>query len=1059
MANLIESDRDIDMRFGRIKWFKEKLGYGFIYDFKSNEDVYVSRTEIGDIQHVAGDLVCFISSPSRKKPGTLEATSVKPISDEVFYERVLEKFPRKLLKDDWWFGKVQFFDQNKGFGFATLLGEGEHHKQDVYLNEKELRSDPPSDFELILCRPQKLKSSKKAPSARDICKVKTISRKDRRVTLASLKLGWSDLNDLRELEFFNEVTEPLVRFRITLLDDHQNDFEEFVNILRFSKLLSDKLTGQSLHKLALKKADEAMLTKLFAAGYTERVPTSILNPENWPLADGILLRLVSVAKLSQSQLSNLWSAHITQMKPSIQNNDAIQALLSSLECRETKDADIKNWAKRLIESLPWNEFTRIRFLFDPTVPLLCWLKHQSKLQKLDYTECKRVLCHAKRTLEASDLELIEEKLIQLITDDTQTMLFTEGILDTIPRSILKPEAWPLEVVTLDAILEKLPEHAHKLLEGHIQAFEPNVVNSKMLIGGIQKHIEDDSRDELIQKWKKRLPPDAVIELIIDQYLTVLDTNELVSLALESSLDRLERLLLYIAKDPAVLAIVLTKALKACPTITDICSRDRLDMFAQHWLENRKEPVPAGVVFTEINRFHLQTLSWLADKGSAPPYSYAIQQVKYLSDEDQVTFIRKCFREHQLGNLSVSEASLRQLIDGDTKVGDSKFQVNLTLRLIIESISFFARNPEGMLREAEILQLVYDQALRETDHRSRLIFLPVFEECAGRMEAYFDAPDDRRISPTHSQNGMQSTSFEISFEYDPELVKAVKQIPGRKYDASSRVWIVPKRSEIQIKEFARRYRFAYSFGKDGFRTRNKHLFQFSRGFKPNHVRFCEGRESLVPHKFHERQFWWCANEACFENCESEHEANEWRKYSLLDMLRILGIGTDEIRTKENRIIKHGRYYQLAGLVNRTELLLEYLFCRDCNALLMPKESSHFAHYRVTRFECESVDCEFDDEVYLHHCFSKKCGEIIDSRDSAKCPNGWHICAKCGSCCSNEVFNRRKANLEKVGYGPSYSSTHGHLEQRQWFCYRCGGVLRDKDAPCPCQKIDEPREIPF
>ena len=127
----------------------------------------------------------------------------------------------------------------------------------------------------------------------------------------------------------------------------------------------------------------------------------------------------------------------------------------------------------------------------------------------------------------------------------------------------------------------------------------------------------------------------------------------------------------------------------------------------------------------------------------------------------------------------------------------------------------------------------------------------------------------------------------------------------------------------------------------------------------------------------------------------------------------------------------------------------MYCKSCGDLLLPVSDSNYAFYRATTFQCENSECsKYDKKVYLNHCLNKNCYEIIDSRDSEKCPNGFYICSheKCGCCCSTEKFRQRLSNLERTG---GYISDRlrnivdnklGHLEKEQYFCYKCGRSMK-------------------
>ncbi len=51
-------------------------------------------------------------------------------------------------------------------------------------------------------------------------------------------------------------------------------------------------------------------------------------------------------------------------------------------------------------------------------------------------------------------------------------------------------------------------------------------------------------------------------------------------------------------------------------------------------------------------------------------------------------------------------------------------------------------------------------------------------------------------------------YSIQFRYAPYLVKAVKELNGRRFDPVNKSWLVPKESELEVREFAQRYKFKW-----------------------------------------------------------------------------------------------------------------------------------------------------------------------------------------------------------------------------------------------------------
>ena len=123
-------------------------------------------------------------------------------------------------------------------------------------------------------------------------------------------------------------------------------------------------------------------------------------------------------------------------------------------------------------------------------------------------------------------------------------------------------------------------------------------------------------------------------------------------------------------------------------------------------------------------------------------------------------------------------------------------------------------------------------------------------------------------------------------------------------------------------------------------------------------------------------------------------------------------TDE-QNSYGQTIENGKYYQFIGFINRFNLLLDKLYCNDCNQILSPVKTSNFGAHNVLHFHCTNNSCNNKDHIYLTHCLNGKCNSIIDSRVSKKCSNNWIICESCGCCCSHEKNVQRLENLRKTG----------------------------------------------
>ncbi|WP_100613614.1 hypothetical protein [Confluentibacter citreus] len=214
--------------------------------------------------------------------------------------------------------------------------------------------------------------------------------------------------------------------------------------------------------------------------------------------------------------------------------------------------------------------------------------------------------------------------------------------------------------------------------------------------------------------------------------------------------------------------------------------------------------------------------------------------------------------------------------------------------------------------------------------------------------------------------------------------------------------------------------------------------------PRFSNFCDGRKAMLKStnqpslcKKSGFEFWWCENNQCYNACRKQHSPEDWKNYTLEDVLRILKIDYNKTQ-----------YEILLNVVNRVNRFLEHLKCRSCDTILRPRKKSNYAFYGVTKFYCNNDLCEENNmDIYLSHCLNGNCEDIIDSRDTVKCKNeghdddcGWYICNNCYACCNSEKLEDRKNILERTGQ--EYKChTKGHLNRGIICCPECGNETEE------------------
>jgi cold shock CspA family protein len=430
---------------------------------------------------------------------------------------------------------------------------------------------------------------------------------------------------------------------------------------------------------------------------------------------------------------------------------------------------------------------------------------------------------------------------------------------------------------------------------------------------------------------------------------------------------------------------------------------------------------------------------------------------FLSHEHQVCFLKSAFMLHHKGEMKINANELKSLLNVQPpELDKSEIAVNVTIDVLVSAIEQLQKNKQFLV-DYDLIAIALKNLSNNKSYKLQLG--DIFEKCAGRTEAEYNWRTSGEITKEFFGNGQFYFAITIPTRIQTwsrlggerwtanpnfdKLLEAVKQIPGRKYNAQKEHWGVPASQEQEVKKFAIQHRLFFKLEGSNF-ANNPHLAEFKKVETPTGITYCEGRLSNQQHQTFNREFWWCCNQPCFQNCETIHTPHQWREYSFLDFLLILGYNLDDVNRLGDYIEK-GKYYQFVSSINRFNRLLERMYCAECNNILQPVEDSHFAHHRVVRFCCANSTCsQHKIEVYLHHCMNGKCNGIIDSRLSKKCPNGLFICSnnKCGCCCSDDMFRRREANLRTTGgvipegLARMIQTSAGHLDKAERYCFRCG-----------------------
>ena len=135
----------------------------------------------------------------------------------------------------------------------------------------------------------------------------------------------------------------------------------------------------------------------------------------------------------------------------------------------------------------------------------------------------------------------------------------------------------------------------------------------------------------------------------------------------------------------------------------------------------------------------------------------------------------------------------------------------------------------------------------------------------------------------------------------------------------------------------------------------------------------------------------------------------------------------------------------AMLNKALKKFNRLQCRECGHLLFSTETDRGRFNSYNNFACANPNCqEYNKAVYINYCYHCKKG-LIDSRDSARFPNGWHICPTCLSCCDDNLYERMAQRYilqhKPVPKRIEGNRGHGHNDKGEYFCPQCGTPLED------------------
>ena len=224
--------------------------------------------------------------------------------------------------------------------------------------------------------------------------------------------------------------------------------------------------------------------------------------------------------------------------------------------------------------------------------------------------------------------------------------------------------------------------------------------------------------------------------------------------------------------------------------------------------------------------------------------------------------------------------------------------------------------------------------------------------------------------------------------------------------------------------------------------SSHNFGFMTFAYSKYDKFCSPKYENDVNYVTQLPYMWCRGKECFKTSMGDQTlacCSSWERYTLLHIFEILGYPQVSQTNGGNEASELIRDF--VGMVNKAASLFKRVKCRECNHILFPTGYNNFNRYN--NFECRVPSCnERWKRVYLSQCHHCKSG-LIDSRDSAQCPHGWHICPQCLSCCNDSIYesqaNKYIIKRQQIPTKLAEKMGRGHNDKGEFFCPNCGGKI--------------------
>ncbi|MEI7491319.1 MAG: cold shock domain-containing protein [Bacteroidota bacterium] len=941
----------------------------------------------------------------------------------------------------WMMGQIKFFDNTKGFGFASSWDD----KQDYFVHVSQVETNPISDNDFVVF---KLKPSRKKPGTFEAIKVNLVSKFTQDPDyLIKQYIKYQDeslrkiiLQVLPEKGKINLLESIIKQYNSIEFDDNNKEFKNSIKWV-LSGNLSIELKDEIDKKLPLWIAQDKnpkFYIRLWLDGMISEPPKENI----------IIAYFLKIRGQERLQIFNYLAPEIkvnllTTLTKSEEPEIIIDFILDHIkQINGIRDYfDIK---EKLNDKKYWIDKKDYTLL---TTTLEYYKNNLEEKRKLDLFFSGYLDSFPNEYVLANSINLTHDEIVKILQSKLlskkETVLILKGQINKELNELNKPDntinLTQSDITRYGSEWNEYKEISARPFLSLFEHFSRYIdVSGSREIGKIIKEIPIWLHFQL---WEK-----GYTDLIPFEYIS---NNSVIDEDFQSKIER------WMSNNR------MTKEQVVKLIVANIQKQDKITSRREFYILHKyvRTLVNIDISYKDIekqlddNLWFFKLICWLEGLSSEFNFDEFKTKLVYLNPEHQIKFLRKVFWLKHSNKFNLTVEKLNQLVRIDFDIFKLNAKVNpdvhldISVDIVIEAIKSFSENGK-FLFDSQLLTLVLGNITNDKKFRFKISEL--FEDCKGRCGLEYDWRRNGEVSKQYFGNdqyyyAIQFNTGEGNFV---EIKEKVKELPGSKWNPDKKHWGVPSKYKEQVLKFARDNRFFVDIEGGNYRN-NVHLAKLKLKDIPNGIQFCEGRLANKQHEYFNKEFWWCCNQPCFNHCETIHKSEEWEKYTFLDFLLILGCHLDD----GNRVgdyIEKGKFYQFISTINQFNRLLERMYCDSCSQILYPIEDSHFAHHRVVRFHCENEDCEeYHKEIYLHHCLNGKCNGIIDSRWSKKCPNGLYICSNenCGCCCSHDMLSRRLQNLRTTGgyIHPklinAVDNKLGHLERAEHFCYKCGELMEE------------------